>query len=47
MNEKTSRPGLWVVKSKLMLVLAMVKAKVTGQRLFVEWDGFTWQVIED
>jgi hypothetical protein len=46
-NEKTNRHGLWVVKSKLVLVLAIVNAKIAGQRLFVEWDGFTWQVIED
>jgi hypothetical protein len=35
----------WI--SRVRMALAVVRAKATGRRWFVEWDGDVWQVIED
>lgn len=32
---------------KTVQALAVVRAKATGRRWFVEWDGVVWQVIDD
>ncbi len=35
----------WV--SRVRMALAVIRARATGRRWFVEWDGVGWRVIED
>jgi len=35
----------WV--SRVRMALAVIRARATGRRWFVQWDGDVWQVIDD